>query len=198
READDGLGRALARGIRTTVMVVVTREVLRALPTFAVDLVKRHPTLAGITLFPVGVGPAGTQKPGSVISPLSSADVREMVLAVALLHAARIPIGIGAYPIVNPMLRALGIPTAELYQCTAGRGRACVHADQTVSTCHPVKEPVYGKWRPGLLRELGDVAAHARLGARDFDGCSDCGHREECGHCRAFVTATGAPLFGND
>ncbi|MEZ4411294.1 MAG: hypothetical protein R3A52_33150, partial [Polyangiales bacterium] len=79
-----------------------------------------------------------------------------------------------------------------------GRGRACVHADQTVSTCHPVKEPVYGRWRPGLLRELDRAEAHARLAAREFEGCSDCGHREACGHCRAFVMAAAQPLFGND
>lgn len=198
READDGLGRALAAQIRTTVMVVVTRDVLRALPAFVGDLMRRRRGLAGITLFPVGVGPPGTQKPGATIAALSTAEVREMVLAVALLHAAGVPIGIGAYPIVNPLLRALGMPEERLYQCTAGRGRVCVHADQTVSTCHPVKDPIYGSWRPGLFRELARTAAHARLAARDFEGCSGCGHREECGHCRAFVTASGAPLFGND
>lgn len=198
READEGLRRALEAGIAVTVMVVVTRDVLRALAPFAIDLMKRHPRLAGITLFPVGVGPAGTQKPGVALAPLSTADVREMALSVALLYAAGVPIGVGAYPIVNPMLRALGVPAERLYQCTAGRGRVCVHADQSVSTCHPVKDPVYGKWRPGLLRDLGQIAAHARMAERDFEGCSSCGHREECGHCRAFVTAAGAPLFGND
>jgi MoaA/NifB/PqqE/SkfB family radical SAM enzyme len=198
READEGLARALDAGVRASVMVVVTPEVLRALAPFVTALARRHPRLEGITLFPVGVGPAGSQKPGTLLRPLTAAEVREMVLAVALLHRAGIRIGVGAYPIVNPMLRALGYPEERLYQCTAGRGRACVHADQTVSTCHPVKDPVYGRWRPGLLRELDRLEVHARLAARDFEGCADCGHREACGHCRAFVTASGAPLFGND
>jgi len=198
READEGLSRVLASGVRATVMVVVTPEVLRGLGPFVRSLLQRHPRLSGITLFPVGVGPVGSQKPGTVLRPLSHDEVREMVLAVALLFRAGVPLGIGAYPIANPMLRALGYPEERLYQCTAGRGRVCVHADQTVSTCHPVKDPIYGSWRPGLLRELNGFAAHARLAERDFEGCSGCTHREACGHCRAFVTASGAPFFGND
>ena len=197
-EASTGLARALAAGIRSSVMIVVTPEVLRSITPFARSLVARHPSIEGLTLFPVGVGPSGSQKPGADLRSLTPAEVREMVLAVALLFRTGVPIGIGAYPIANPMLRALGYPEARLYQCTAGRGRACVHADRTVSTCHPVKDPVYGTWRPGLLRELDRVEAHARLAARDFEGCTDCGHRESCGHCRAFVTSNGAPFFGND
>lgn len=198
REAEQGLCRALDAGVRAAVMVVVTPPVLRALAPFVTDLWRRIPRIAGVTLFPVGVGPSGSQRPGASLRSLSTAEVREMVLATALLFRQKIPIGIGAYPIANPMLRALGYPEERLYQCTAGRGRACVHADLSVSTCHPVKDPVYGRWRPGLLRELAKAEAHARLAARDFDGCSDCAHREACGHCRAFVTANGAPLFGND
>lgn len=198
RDADLGLARALAAGVRASVMVVVTPDVLRELTPFATSLVRRHPSLGGITLFPVGVGAPGSQKPGSALRSLSTDEVRQMVLAVALLFRAGVPIGIGAYPIANPMLRALGYPESRLYQCTAGRGRACVHADRTVSTCHPVKDPVYGVWRPGLLRELSAIDVHARLAARDFDGCTACGHREACGHCRAFVTANGAPFLGND
>jgi MoaA/NifB/PqqE/SkfB family radical SAM enzyme len=198
READEGLGRALAAGVRASVMVVVTPEVLAALAPFATALRSRHPKLAGITLFPVGVGPAGSQKPGAALRSLAPDELRRMVAAVALLFRLGVPIGIGAYPIANPMLRALGYPEERLYRCTAGRGRACVHADRSVSTCHPVKDAVYGRWRPGLLRELAAFADHARLAARDFEGCSECGHREACGHCRAFVTASGEPLFGND
>ena len=198
READDGLARALSAGIPSTVMVVVTPDVLAALTPFVTALARRHPQLAGVTLFPVGVGPAGTAKPGVSLRPLSPAEVREMVLVVALLFRAGLPIGIGAYPIVNPMLLALGYPAERLYACTAGRGRLAVHADRTVSTCHPVRDPVYGVWRPGLFRELHTIAAHARFAARAYDGCETCGHREACGHCRAFVTASGAPLFGND
>lgn len=197
-EADEGLARALHAGVRASVMVVVTSEVLRELTPFATSLWRRHPSLGGITLFPVGVGPEGSQKPGSALRSLTHAEVREMVLTVALLFRTGIPIGIGAYPIANPMLRALGYPASRLYECTAGRGRACVHADRTVSTCHPVKDPIYGTWRPGLLRELDRTPAHGRLASRDFEGCTDCGHRESCGHCRAFVTSNGAPFFGND
>ena len=198
READEGLARALEAGVPASVMVVVTPEVLRELSSFVTSLVRRHPRLRSVTLFPVGVGASGSQKPGIALRSLTPDEVRQMVLAVALLFRTGVPIGIGAYPIANPMLRALGYPEARLYQCTAGRGRACVHADLSVSSCHPVKDPIYGKWRPGLLRELATFAAHAQLSARDFEGCTTCGHRESCGHCRAFVTSNGAPLLGND
>ena len=197
-EADRGLARAIAAGVRASVMVVVTSEVLRGLSPFVTSLVRRHPSIGSVTLFPVGVGPGGSQKPGASLRSLSSDEMRQMVLATALLFRAGVPIGIGAYPIANPMLRALGYPEERLYQCTAGRGRACVHADLSVSSCHPVKDPIYGKWRPGLLRELATFAVHDRLHARDFEGCTTCGHRENCGHCRAFVTSNGAPLLGND
>jgi radical SAM protein with 4Fe4S-binding SPASM domain len=107
-------------------------------------------------------------------------------------------VGVGAYPVINPLLMALGYPASKLYQCTAGRGRICVHADLTVSTCHPVKDPVYGSWKPGLLARAGGTRAHARMEQRDFDGCRTCSLQEACGNCRAFVTAAGAPLYGND
>jgi hypothetical protein len=61
-----------------------------------------------------------------------------------------------------------------------------------------VKEPIYGQWSSGLFDRLPDTKVHAALAARDFDGCRDCSHREGCGHCRAFVTAAGVDLLGND
>jgi MoaA/NifB/PqqE/SkfB family radical SAM enzyme len=198
REASEGLRRLLDRGVRTTVMTVVTPAVLDALVPFVTDLMAAHPELFGITLFPVGVGPSGSQKPGAALRPLSPEDLRELAFYVAMLHKAGRPVGIGAYPMVNPLLLALGYPASRLYACTAGRGRACVHADLTVSTCHPVKEAVYGAWRPGLFAELCGFEAHGRLARRDFDGCRSCDHSEACGHCRAYVTAAGEGLFGND
>jgi len=197
-EARRGLEAALAAGVRASVMTVVTPEVLGELVPFLDDLAESFPTLAGVTLFPVGVGPAGSQKPGATLRPLTTSELRELCLTVALLFKAGHRVGIGAYPMVNPLLRALGYPEALLYQCTAGRGRVCVHADLTVSSCHPVKEAIYGRYRPGLLRKLGEVAAHRILAERNFEGCASCEHQSACGHCRAFVVSSGEPLFGND
>lgn len=188
----------LGAGIRVTVMAVVTPEVLRGLSPFLFALEARFPGLGGVTLFPVGVGPAGSQKPGATIRPLSPDEILELALNVALIQKASFPVGIGAYPMVNPVLRSLGVPEAMLYQCTAGRGRICVHADLSVSSCHPVKDPVYGTWAAGLFDRLPLFPAHGRLARRDFDGCRSCEHQEACGHCRAFVTASGEPFFGND
>lgn len=196
-----GLSALLKSGVRASVMTVVTPAVLADLTPFIRDLWRRLPGLAGFTLFPVGVGPAGSQKPGASVRSLTSDEVRELALTVALLYRTGIPVGIGAYPIVNPLLLAFGYPRSEIYQCTAGRGRVCVHADLTVSPCHTVKEAVYGTYRTGLLRDLSAAApagAHERLARRDYEGCSTCQHNEDCGHCRAYVTASGAPLFGND
>lgn len=198
REAMAGLKGLLDRGVRSSVMTVVTPEVLRELVSFLGDLRREARGLAGVTLFPVGVGPSGTQKPGSDLRPLTADELRELAFAVTLLYRLGMTVGIGAYPIVNPLLLELGYPASELYQCTAGRGRVCVHADLTVSPCHPVKEAVYGAYRPGLLRRLGEVAAHGRLARREFEGCSSCEHNAQCGHCRAFVAASGGSLFGND
>jgi radical SAM protein with 4Fe4S-binding SPASM domain len=198
RQALDGLRALHAAGVDAQVMTVVTKEVLAVLPAFVLDLHEAAPGLRGITLFPVGVGPAGSQKPGAELRPLSAGELRRLCAAVALLERAGISIGIGAYPIVNPLLSALGYPAEKLYRCTAGRGRVCVHADLTVSTCHPVKEPVYGAYRPGLLRALGASPEHHRIAARDYDGCRSCEHQEACGHCRAFVTASGRDFYGND
>lgn len=196
-----GLSALLGRGVRASVMTVITPVVLANLTQFLRDLWGQLPGLAGFTLFPVGVGPLGSQKPGADIRSLTPDELRELALTVALLYRTGIPVGIGAYPIVNPLLLAFGYPRSALYQCTAGRGRVCVHADLTVSPCHPVKEPVYGTYRPGLLRELRAAApkgSHDRLARRDFEGCDACQHNEVCGHCRAFVAASGEPLLGND
>jgi radical SAM protein with 4Fe4S-binding SPASM domain len=197
-KANDAVTALLAAGVRVTVMTVVTPEVLRELSPFVFDLKARFPGLAGLTLFPVGVGPKGSQKPGTDLRPLSADELAELALHVALIQKTGLLIGIGAYPMVNPLLKALGYPEALLYQCTAGRGRVCVHADLSVSSCHPIKDPIYGTWQPGLLRRLHTFVAHQRLARRDFDGCRSCEHQEACGHCRAFVTASGEPLFGND
>ena len=197
-EASEGLKRALACGVRASVMTVVTPEVLGELVPFLDRLFADHPALAGVTLFPVGVGPEGSQKPGASLRSLNADELRELAFTVALLFRAGRALGVGAYPIVNPLLLAFGYPASMLYQCGAGRGRACVHADLTVSTCHPVKEPVYGSYRPGLLAAIGAAAVHRRMAERDYEGCGSCEHKEACGHCRAYVTAAGEPFFGND
>jgi MoaA/NifB/PqqE/SkfB family radical SAM enzyme len=141
-KAATGIERLLDVGVRVTVMTVVTERVLQCLPAFVRDLYDRHPGIVGVTLFPVGVGPPGTQKPGVELQSLTPDQIQELALAVALLCAGGYNVGVGAYPIINPLLPALGYPPSRLYECTAGRGRICVHADLTVSTCHPVKEPV--------------------------------------------------------
>ena len=193
-----GLARALAAGLDVTVMTVVTPAVLAVLPEFLVERARAHPGLAGITLFPVGVGPSGSQKPGAALAPLTPDDLRLLAAQVALAWHAGIAVTVGAYPLINPLLRALGYPAERLYQCTAGRGRICVHADLSVSTCHPVREPVYGRWQRGLFDRVPHLAIHARIAARDYDGCATCSQREACGHCRAYVTSSGEPFDGND
>lgn len=197
-EADAAVERALAAGVPVTVMTVVTSPVLARLPGFIVERLRRHPRLDGITLFPVGVGPSGSQKPGAPLAELAPHQLAELASIVALARRAGVAISVGAYPMINPLLEALGYPRSELYQCAAGRGRVCVHADLTVSPCHPVKDAVYGVWEPGLFARLPTLPAHERLRRRDFEGCSTCSHQEACGHCRAFVTASGAELYGND
>lgn len=188
----------IAAGVPVTVMCVVTPPVLAVLPAFLRSLVTTHPGLQGITLFPVGVGAPGTQKPGKDLSSLSTDEIHLLAVHTALAFHAGIPVQVAAWPVINPLLAMLGYPRAMMYQCTAGRGRICVHADQSVSSCHPVKDPIYGRWSPGLFGRLPGFSGHRRLAARDFEGCRSCAHQEACGHCRAFVTASGAPLYGND
>ncbi len=197
-QADRALAKLLAAGVPVTIMTVVTPAVLAVLPAFLQERMRTHPTLAGITLFPVGVGPEGSQKPGAPVTSLNPDELRVMAVYTALAGRMGVPVTVGAYPMINPILRALGYPAERLYQCSAGRGRVCVHADQGVSSCHPVKEPIYGRWTSGLFDRIDGVAAHGQLRDRDFDGCRTCEHREVCGHCRAFVTGNGAPLMGND
>lgn len=198
REALDALRRLHAAGLEAHVMTVVTPEVLAALPRFLVGLFDAAPALRGVTLFPVGVGPAHTHKPGAALRPLDPGELQALCLATVVAERCGMPTSIGAYPIANPILLSLGYPPERLYQCTAGRGRVCVHANLDVSTCHPVKEPVYGRYREGLLRELGAFPEHRRFAERDYEGCRSCEHKEACGHCRAFVTSSGHDLFGND
>jgi MoaA/NifB/PqqE/SkfB family radical SAM enzyme len=198
REAAAGIDRLLAAGVRVTVMTVVTPPVLRVLPSFVQSLYEAHPGIVGITFFPVGVGPEGSQKPGVALASLTPGELRELALATTLLYRTGYNVAVAAYPIINPLLAAFGYPKDRLYQCTAGRGRVCVHADLSVSTCHPVKDPVYGQWQAGLLSRLHEFPGHQQMGRRDFDGCRTCALQEACGHCRAFVTGNGAPLYGND
>ncbi|HVV84360.1 MAG TPA: radical SAM protein [Kofleriaceae bacterium] len=196
--SDANLGRALAAGIPVTVMTVVTPAVLAVLPDFLVERHRSHPRIMGVTLFPVGVGPSGTHKPGASIRELGPDDVKLLAAQVALAARAGLRVQVGAYPMINPLLRKLGYPEALLYQCTAGRGRVCVHADLGVSSCHPVRQPIYGTWEPGLFDRIPGLEVHRRMGARDYDGCRTCPEQERCGHCRAYVTATVDDLFGND
>lgn len=197
-QADATARRAIAAGVPVTLMTVVTRSLLAELPRFLVERMTAHPGSQGITLFPVGVGPSGTQKPGVPLESLTPADLELLASQVALAWHAGIPVVVGAYPVINPLLRKLGYPAERLYQCAAGRGRICIHADQTVSPCHPVATPVYGRWASGLFERLPGFAAHGRMRDRDYAGCTTCSRREDCGHCRAYVTASGAGFFGND
>lgn len=197
-QSDQVIAALIAAGVPVTLMTVVTPQVLDVLPAFLRERMGAHPGLRGITLFPVGVGHHGSQKPGAALASLTPAMLQHLAACVALAWHAGFPVTVGAYPMINPLLLALGYPAEHLYQCTAGRGRVCIHADEGVSSCHPVKEPIYGRWRSGLLEQLAAAPIHRALAERDFDGCRDCSHREACGHCRAFVTAGGAPLLGND
>lgn len=197
-QADAAIAKLLDAGVPVTLMTVVTPAVLEVLPAFMRERYIAHPRLKGITLFPVGVGAAGSQKPGKALAALDADALHVLAVNVALAWHAGIPVTVGAYPIINPLLAMMGYPASRMYQCSAGRGRMCVHADQSVSSCHPVKDPIYGHWRSGLFDTVQGVAGHRRLATRDFDGCSTCSHKEACGHCRAFVTSNGAPLYGND
>lgn len=179
-------------------MTVVTPAVLDVLPAFLAERFAAHPGLQGVTLFPVGVGPSGSQKDGAALRPLTTEELHRLAaITVLATHLGR-DVRVAAWPMINPILKRLGYPASKLYQCTAGRGRVAVHADLGVSTCHPVKDPVYGSWSSGLFDRIPGMDAHRRMAERDFDGCRSCSLKESCGHCRAFVTGSGAPLYGND
>ena len=196
--SDANMARAIAAGVPVTVMTVVTPQVLARLPEFLVERFTTHPGLQGVTLFPVGVGPSGTQKPGVPLTDLDPAELELLAAQVALAWRAGLRVQVGAYPVINPLLRRLGYPQELLYQCSAGRGRVCVHADQSVSPCHPVRQAVYGRWAPGLFDRIDGLDVHRRMRERDYSGCSTCSERESCGHCRAFVTSSVDDFFGND
>jgi MoaA/NifB/PqqE/SkfB family radical SAM enzyme len=197
-KADRRIADLLDAGVPVTLMTVVTPAVLDVLPTFLAERFAAHPRLTGVTLFPVGVGPEGTQKPGKAMRPLTPAELHRLAAVTVLATHLGRDVRVAAYPLITPILTRLGYPRERLYQCAAGRGRVAVHADRGVSTCHPVKEPVYGTWAPGLFEQIPAMDAHRRMATRDFDGCRSCPLKEGCGHCRAFVTGVGRPLYGND
>jgi hypothetical protein len=63
-----------------------------------------------VTLFAVGVGPEGTQKLAEKLHPLTPAELQELAVVVALLHRGGYNVPAAAYPIINPLLTALGYP----------------------------------------------------------------------------------------
>src|SRR5262249_14905981 len=97
-QSKECLRRLHERGIEAHVMTVVTPDVLRALPGFLFDLYAELPGLSEVTLFPVGVGPAHTQKPGAQLRPLDPEELRQLCLVVAMAERFGMPASIGAYP----------------------------------------------------------------------------------------------------
>jgi len=110
-------------------------------------------------------------------------------------------ITVADYPVINPWLRAYGVPAARLWQCEAGRGRMCIQADATLTPCHPFRLPV-GQLEPGrvagFVQRVRHNPTYQRIGARTHSGCTTCPEQAICGSCQARVVGSGAPLFTND
>lgn len=134
-------------------------------------------------------------------SVLDAADLWAAARQVAKLMLASADITVADYPVINPLLARLGVPTERLWQCDAGRGRLSIQADGLLSPCHPFRLDL-GQVTPTSVRGFVDrILQHPdyqRLGQREHEGCGTCPEQAICGNCQAAVVGKGHPLFAND
>lgn len=185
-------------GLDVEPATILTRELLAyGLPRWHRWLGTTLARGVALVLFPLFVPPGKRLSPESVGTPLWPSDLHDAATQVAELFEHGERIGVIDYPLINPLLRARGVPEEALHQCMAGRGRFCVQADGTISPCHPLQAPLF-RAGPKLLARLVRHLDYRRIGLRSFPSCQGCAHLAICGHCRAAIVGRGGTLLGAD
>jgi radical SAM protein with 4Fe4S-binding SPASM domain len=181
--------------INFSIMSVVTRTLLDSLGSWIDYLLSEFPTLEGIHLIPVGDVSGGVQD--SLTEYLGNTEILKLGMLVASYILDNKPVTVIDYPIINLVLMRFGVPIDKIFQCMALRRRICVQANLDITPCHPVSYPL-GSFKRGAFREIRDSELYKKISERDYEMCSDCEYKAICGNCRAFVTAKGFDILGND
>jgi radical SAM protein with 4Fe4S-binding SPASM domain len=202
KKALDAIRNATRMGIAAEPATILTSELVE----YGVDrwfeyLTEELGRQPAMVLWPIFLYPdtqLSVDQGGSVLDgPHLWAAARQ----VAKLMLASAEVVVADYPVINPLLARLGVPTERLWQCNAGRGRLSVQADGLLSPCHPFRLEL-GQVTETTVRGFVDrILQHSdyqRLGKREHEGCGTCPEQEICGNCQAAVVGKGHQLFAND
>lgn len=181
--------------INCSVMSVVTKELLSSLNRWIDFLLEKFPFLNGIHLIPVGDISCGAE--GAVTANLNSEEILKLgIITASYIHDGK-PVAVIDYPIVNLVLMRFGVPMEKIFQCMACSKRICIQANLDITPCHPVSYRL-GSYKKGVLEEVRNSRDFNDISNRNYETCSDCEYKVICGNCRAFVTASGFEILGNN
>lgn len=202
KKALDAIRNATRLGIAAEPCSILTAELVE----YGVDrwfdyLTEELGRAPALVLWPIFLYPdtqLSVEQGGSV---LDAAHLWDAAKQVAKLMLAPHQVTVADYPVINPLLARLGVPTERLWQCDAGRGRISIQADGMLSPCHPFRLDL-GQVSETSVRGFVDrILQHPdyqRLGQREHEGCVSCPEQSICGNCQAAVVGKGNELFAND
>lgn len=194
--------KATAAGVRASPGSLLSADLVRFGISRWVDwLTERLGAPSPLAMWPLFGCPDAPGDPSAAGGPLDAELLVSAARQVATALASGVPIHVADYPPINPLLRRLGVPPEQLWQCGAGRDRLCVQADGVVSPCHPLRLPLgrVSEGRVGgfVARALDQPEAR-RLAARDHAECDVCDDRDVCGSCQAVRWGARIDLFARD
>lgn len=178
------LGEAPGHGVEAQVAVLLTREmVTRGIGVFHKWICQEAGRQVPLVLWPMYLarGQEREQVPGSVLDPGS---LREAAVQVADLLSAGVPVTVADFPAMNVHLARLGVPGTRLWRCGAGITRLGVHADGTVSPCHPSTEVLHHIRAGRVVGFVEDVLRSQPPEPILPPVCRQCGQGDGCGGCR--------------
>jgi radical SAM protein with 4Fe4S-binding SPASM domain len=196
------LARDLPERVSAVPASVLTKELIAfGLREWVAWLEQKRGATRQMALWPLFRPRGGRdRREGMVGTPLEPEGQIETARQVVALRDGGVEVVVADHPIINPLLRRLGVPREHLWQCGAGRSRLCVQADGSITPCHPLRYALE-RLEPG---RVGGFVARARshptsqrLARRDHEGCLECPERDICGSCQAVVDAQDLPMFTN-
>jgi MoaA/NifB/PqqE/SkfB family radical SAM enzyme len=197
RAAQAVLAHPAAPGLEVVCASLLTRELLAfGLDAWLAWLDREVRLGLPLVLWPLHAPGAVPRTQGS---PLAAPDWAEAARQVTAALAAGRTVTVADDPVINPLLRALGVPDERLWRCEAGGVRLCVRADGAVTPCHPL--PLILTAIPPVGGFVGRARHHPaarRQATGDLDGCRTCPEAAVCRACGAVQVAAGRELGCND
>lgn len=177
RRAFRGLEMALSEGVGVFLFAVASKSLTNHLAHFTRDVYMRFPDLKSLTLIPLVYVQGGSPDLGDEF--LGPEDFLKLVRTAALLNLSGLKTDFLNEPLVNVVLKLMGMPWVPLAYPLYREDSMIIMANRDIRLAHSDRRS-FARYDCGILKRVLESDAYRKAVAPDDVTCLSCTYYELC------------------